>query len=98
MACAGASAIDAARWDRVQALFHEVADLPAEEQEAALRARADDYEIADLVRAMLREDGASTLLDRDLAETVGQILGHPDDLPGQEERRFGPYRTIAGDR
>ncbi len=43
---------------------------------------------------MLREDRASSLLDRDLAETAQQILQDPADLPDREARRFGPYRLL----
>lgn len=43
---------------------------------------------------MLREDRATNLLDRDIAETALEILQDPGDLPDREARRFGPYRLL----
>jgi serine/threonine-protein kinase len=86
--------MDPERWERIQALFHEVADLPPEEQRARLDARrADDpslvHEVTQLLEADARDD---SLLSRDLAEVASEVLG--DEAPGSGPRRVGPYRLI----
>jgi len=85
--------MDSARWQTIQLLFHEVADLPASEQQICLKSRCgDDETLLNEVLALLQEDAASaSLLDRDVAHVVHKILQDDDDtsLPFKE---FGPYR------
>src|SRR5437660_8296894 len=85
--------MDAARWERIQALFHEVADLPEPAQRAFLEAQcADDPALMEEVLALLEEDARSdSLLDRDAAYVAGQVLeeGIP---PALLDQHFGPYR------
>jgi serine/threonine protein kinase/tetratricopeptide (TPR) repeat protein len=70
--------------------------LPDDEQEALLLARsASDPDLVATVRAMLREDRADSILDRDLAETAHQVLGDSGSLPDSDRRRFGPYEIQA---
>jgi serine/threonine-protein kinase len=91
----GAPRIDPERWTRIQDLFHQACDLPEAEQEAFLLTRSEsEPEILATVRAMLREDRESNLLDRDVAETAQQILQDQGDLPDRGARRFGPYRLV----
>jgi serine/threonine protein kinase/tetratricopeptide (TPR) repeat protein len=85
--------MDSARWERIQTLFHEVADLPQPEQRAFLNTAcgSDDELVAD-VMALVEEDARGTsLLDRDLAQVAQQVLNEatPASLPIKE---FGPYR------
>ena len=85
--------MDAARWERLQSLFHDATSLPAGEQLAFLRdaCRGDDALAADVL-SMLEEDAAgSSLLDLGVADVAHQVLGasHPASLPPE---RFGPYR------
>jgi serine/threonine protein kinase/tetratricopeptide (TPR) repeat protein len=85
--------MDSTRWERIQTLFHEVADLPVPEQRVFLKAACgeDDVLIADVL-ALVEEDArGSSLLDRDLAQVAQQVLEEatPTALSFKE---FGPYR------
>src|SRR5437773_1275361 len=85
--------MDATRWERIQALFHEVADLPGPAQRAFLEAECrDDPALMAEVLGLLEEDArGDSLLDRDVAHVAGQVLeqGIPPALLDQD---FGPYR------
>src|SRR5258708_2374350 len=85
--------MDSARWQTIQLLFHEVADLPASEQRICLKSRCGDEDtVINEVLALLQEDAASaSMLDRDVAHVVHEILQDEDEtsLPFKE---FGPYR------
>jgi hypothetical protein len=85
--------MDSTRWERIQTLFHEVADLPEPEQRALLESScADDNGLMADVLALLEEDARGTsLLDRDLAQVAHDVLDEtlPTSLPFKE---FGPYR------
>ena len=85
--------MDAARWERIQALFHEVADLARPAQRAFLEAECPgDPALMEEVLALLEEDARSdSLLDRDAAYVAGQVLegGIP---PALLDQHFGPYR------
>jgi eukaryotic-like serine/threonine-protein kinase len=85
--------MDSTRWERIQSLFHEVADLPEHERRAFLKTACDGDEglIAE-VMALVDEDArGASLLDRDLAQVAHQVLdqANPASLPFKE---FGPYR------
>src|SRR5712692_6081319 len=85
--------MDSTRWERIQTLFHEAADQPAPQRLSFLKTASggDEQLIADVL-ALLEEDArGSSLLDRDVAQVAGQILGQAaaPSLPFQE---FGPYR------
>lgn len=85
--------MDRTRWERMQALFHDAADLPGPEQRAFLKTACggDDGLMADVL-AMLEEDArGSSLLDREMAHVAHQVLvdAGPQALPFRE---FGPYR------
>jgi serine/threonine protein kinase/tetratricopeptide (TPR) repeat protein len=85
--------MDSARWERIQSLFHDVADLPEPEQRTFLKAACgDDQALMAQVLALVEEDArGSSLLDRDLAHVAQQVLDEaaPATLPFKE---FGPYR------
>jgi serine/threonine-protein kinase len=85
--------MDSTRWQTIQFLFHEVADLPANEQYIYLKSHCgDDETLLNQVLALLQEDAASaSLLDRDVVHVVHEILQDDDEtsLPFKE---FGPYR------
>jgi serine/threonine-protein kinase len=87
--------MDKIRWERIQALFHEAADLPRAEQDALLsEACGADSDLVAEVRAMLREDSRlSSLFDRGVAEIARDVLSSPD--PAQfRSHDFGHYRLI----
>ena len=85
--------MDSTRWERIQNLFHEVADLPEPEQRVFLKAACgdDDVLVADVL-ALVEEDArGGSFLDRNLAEVAQQVLEEATSsaLPFKE---FGPYR------
>ncbi len=87
--------MDAVRWERMQALFHAVADLAPNEQRRVLEQEAgDDPSLIAEVTALLREDaGRSTVIDRGLADAALQLLDRSTaPLPSE---RFGPYRVTG---
>ncbi len=85
--------IDTARWERIQALFHDAADLPEPEQRAFLEGHCgDDAGLVADVLALLRADaGGGTLIDRDVSQLAHEVLGEalPPSLRVED---FGPYR------
>jgi len=83
--------MDSARWERVQALFHDVVDLPPGERRRRLEVLSpEDPDLVSEVLRLLAEDEASTFLDRDVAEVARGVLEQrPEDLM---RLRFGPYR------
>src|SRR5207247_3256030 len=85
--------MDAARWERIQALFHEVADLPEPAQRASLEAQcAEDPTLMTEVLSLLEEDArGDSLLDRDAAHVAAEVLdeGIPPDLL---DHTLGPYQ------
>ncbi len=85
--------MDGARWEQVQSLFHQAADLPKAEQEAFLKNQCGaDSELWAEVMALLREDAdGGSLLDGDVAQVADEILNDPAarSIPFKE---FGPYR------
>ena len=85
--------MDSDRWDRIQTVFHAVADLPADERRRMLEAECSgDPALRDEVLSLIEEDlrGAS-LLDRSVAEVAHEIFRDavPPALLAQQ---FGPYR------
>ncbi len=81
---------DGDRWERVQAIFHDVADLPPDARDAALAAAcAGDAALRDEVLALLDGDAQrATVLDRGLPDAADGAFGNT--LPP----RFGPYRIV----
>src|SRR5262245_10235965 len=84
--------MDSARWNRVQSLFHDVADRPATERRARLDAScADDPTLVDDVLALLDEDGRTSLLDRDVSVIARDVVLPPLTTSFAPDR-FHPYR------
>jgi len=85
--------MNAARWEQIQALFHEVADLPDPAQRTSLEAQcAEDPALMTEVLSLLEEDArGDSLLDRDAAHVAAEVLdeGIP---PALLDQTFGPYR------
>jgi len=82
--------MDSTHWEKIQALFHDAADLPESEQRAFLNAAcgSDDGLIAEVL-GLLREDARdSSLLGRDVGEVAHQILREAPSLP----KEIGHYR------
>ena len=87
--------MDSARWQHIQTLFHEAADLPADERQIFLRdaCRGDDAVLAE-VRSMLEEDSrGASLLDGDVATLAHAMVCHNVCHDGGAGD-FGPYRIL----
>jgi serine/threonine protein kinase len=86
--------IDGERWERMQALFHQAADLPISEQKEFLNSAcgADQALIID-VTAMLEEDRkGSSVVDHGLAHSARILIAtDSSSLPIQE---IGPYHVL----
>lgn len=87
--------MDSARWQRVQTLFHEAADLPASEQRGFLETRCDgDSALISEVLSLLQEDlRGGSMLERDVAHVAQQVLGDSSS-EAAPFKEFGPYRII----
>ena len=88
--------MDSSRWQKVQALFHEAASVPASGRGAFLTAQSGgDAELAADVLALLEEDGrGDSLLDRNIAHVADQILNTNSSAASFEAKDFGPYRAV----
>jgi eukaryotic-like serine/threonine-protein kinase len=88
--------MDSARWNRIQSVFHEAADLPRSEHRAYLRVACEgDESLIAEVEALLNEDAqGSSLLDRDVAVVAHEILGESAAQQQPPFQNFGPYRII----
>jgi len=87
--------MDSTRWDQIQELFHEAADLPRPQQHAFLQsACGQDADLMADVLALLEEDArGSSMLDSDVAHMAHELLDGPT-LPIMTSKEFGPYRII----
>src|SRR5271157_5429281 len=87
--------MDSARWDRIQNLFHEAADLSPADQKTFLEAACqDDQQLLSSVLAMLDQDASGhSLLDSNLADLAQRTLA--DSAPASLlPKTFGPYRIL----
>jgi eukaryotic-like serine/threonine-protein kinase len=87
--------MDSSRWQKVQSLFHEAADLPQSEQRNFLETRCeDDSALVSEILVLLEEDSrGSSLLDRDVAHVAHQVFSDPSPEP-PPFKEFGPYRIL----
>ncbi|MEO8451545.1 MAG: serine/threonine-protein kinase, partial [Gemmatimonadota bacterium] len=88
--------MDRARWERIQALFHDAADLPDSARRAFLEKHcSDDPSLASDVLSMLEEDAhGESLLERGAAPVAHALLDQAF-LPALALEHFGPYRITA---
>lgn len=73
------------RWDRVEALFHQLADLAPREREARLSAYSVDDD-------PLRREVLALLTAHDASGPLGRLSNEPERLPTLEW--VGPYRLL----
>ena len=85
--------MDALRWERIQALFHEAADLPRDAQRAFLEARCgDDPGLLPRCWRCSRRTPGATRCSTDRSAGRGEGPGRKaGTLP---TRQIGPYRLI----
>jgi eukaryotic-like serine/threonine-protein kinase len=84
--------MDAARWERIQAVFHDAVDRPPPERPALVTALCHgDADLASAVLELLEEDAhGGSLLDRDVAHVADRLLAEPVDAP-LPCAQVGPY-------
>ena len=84
--------MDSARWQEIQALFHEAADRPETEWRRFLESRCgpDDALVREVLILLKEDERGSSLLDEDVGRIASQVLDDfgSGELPFQ---RFGPY-------
>ena len=87
--------MDSDRWQKIQTLFHQAADVPEAEQRIFLETRcAGDPALVSEIMILLEEDARGTsLLDGGIAHVANQILNGPPDAP-PPFKEFGPYRIV----
>jgi serine/threonine-protein kinase len=78
------------RWERIQAVFDAVYELPAGERADALARVTDDTAIRDEVASLLAEEGSVPPIVDSVAV---QVLGLPDDA-SRLGTRVGAYRLV----
>src|SRR5215469_8365072 len=85
--------MDSVRWQKIQTVFHEAAELPEAERDPFVRANCGaDEQLASEVLAMLLHDAhGNGLLDQNLAETAQKTLAGWNLLVTKE---FGPYKIV----
>jgi eukaryotic-like serine/threonine-protein kinase len=87
--------MDSARWQKIQTLFHDAAEVPGAEQRTFLESQcAGDPALVSEVMLLLEEDArGSSLLDSDIAQVADHVLGDPAEAP-LPFKEFGPYRIV----
>lgn len=87
--------MDSARWQKIQTLFHQAADVPEAGQRIFLESQcAHDPALVSEVMVLLEQDARGTsLLDRDIGQVADQVLHTPADAPSAS-KEFGPYRIL----
>jgi len=85
--------MDGERWQKIQAVFHDAAEVPEAERDGFVRSYCGaDGQLASEVLAMLHHDShGNGLLDQNLAEAAERTLAASDPLITKE---FGSYRII----
>ena len=86
--------MDATRWERVQRLFHAVADMPPEQQSEFLAAECEDDAslIADTVALLAADARGNSLIDDGLAGAARRVFSRAGEQPLPTER-FGQYHV-----
>jgi serine/threonine-protein kinase len=75
--------MDPERWARIDAIFHQAVDVPAEQRAAFLdRTCEGDAGLREAIQELLDEDARRTsLLDQDVAQVAHNLLSTPPDGP-----------------
>lgn len=87
--------MDTTRWERMQSLFHEAADLAAAEQIAFLEgACGGDTALKTDLLAMLRADAQGmSVLERGVAHVASEVLDKAE-TGASSPRKFGAYQVV----
>jgi serine/threonine-protein kinase len=87
--------MDAARWTRLQSLFHAAAELPSiEERQAFLIAQCDDDPslVAETLDLLAEDARGGSILDRGVASVARHVFP-PAAAAALPTEHFGPYRA-----
>ena len=84
--------MDSARWERIQAVFHEAVALPAGERRGYVESAAggDRELIAEVVAALQEDERGSPLLDAGVGRLAAPLLDGAQSALDQ----IGPYRFV----
>ena len=84
--------MDSARWERIQAVFHEAIALPPGERRGYVESTAgDDHElIAEVLAALEEDEHGSSLLDAGVGRLAAPLL----DGAQSALEQIGPYRFV----
>jgi tetratricopeptide (TPR) repeat protein len=84
--------MDRERWQQVQKIFHDSADLPKSEQAAFVEhaCGGDGALRADVLEMLDADADGASLLDHGIANVASQMLDHASDSPSD----FGAYRIL----
>jgi eukaryotic-like serine/threonine-protein kinase len=84
--------VDSARWERIQAVFHEAVALPPGERRGYVESTAgDDPElIAEVLAALEEDERGSSLLDAGVGRLAAPLL----DGAQSALEQIGPYRVV----
>ena len=84
------------RWERIQELFHQAADLPETERAAFLDAECEgDAALESEVFSLLEADAQQALIDRTLAEVADGVLETSPSRESVPQHEFGPWRMTS---
>jgi len=87
---------DKVRWEKIQTIFHDIADMPANAREVELQMRCDgDPDLLADVRELLLEDGRDDfILDKGLGAIASSFVSDDHDarLNSMLGEQLGPYR------
>jgi len=83
-------------WSRAQRIFHEVAELPVDRQEAVLKELCgDDDDLRAYIASMLEEDRSDGILDGGIAPLAQSFLDNgAEKTYWRHVEQIGPYRLV----
>jgi eukaryotic-like serine/threonine-protein kinase len=89
--------VDQARWERIQSIFLDAAELPAADRAVFLQTSCGgDEELARAVMELLEEDArGASFLDRDVGRVAGEILASDTTLPCETIGRYTLLTTLG---
>ena len=82
---------DAARWERIQELFHAAAELPSHERQAFVESSCanEDGMIVEVLALLAEDARGGSPVDREVAEVAHDVLA-----AGPIVEQLGPYRLV----
>ena len=89
--------MDSERWERIQSLFHEAAELPEAQREAYLELSCGtDASLIAEVLALLDADSISaSIVDSEIRELARNVMAEPPATAALPLHEFGAYRVTG---